>query len=100
MSTLETLLPLCIKLMETLAAEPSTILRVLTQHPAEILGVKSGTLSVGAAADIAVIDPEVEWSFDTSDMRSQGKNTAFNNWPFKGKIRHTLIGGEMRYSCQ
>ncbi len=55
---LETLLPLCLRLVREAEVPLETIVRALTVNPARILRLPAGTLAVGAAADIAVIDPQ------------------------------------------
>jgi len=100
MSTLETWLPLCLKLAQEQQIEALTIVSSITQGPANILGIAAGNLAAGHAADITILDPQAEWTFDSSKMRSHGKNTAFNHWPFKGKVQYTLFNGEQKYSCR
>lgn len=99
MSTLETWLPLCLKLIQEKHLDPLTAIRSITRNPANILGIQAGSLSAGNMADVTIIDPETEWTFDTSCMLSHGKNTSFNNWHFRGKVSHTIINGRLRYSC-
>jgi dihydroorotase len=98
-SALETLLPLCMKLTQEYGMELTTVLRAITSNPAGILGVPGGTLKRGGAADITIIDPQQEWTMEREKMLSQGKNTPFNGWPFKGMVRYVLIKGQPLYSC-
>lgn len=98
-SALETLLPLCMKLTQEYGMELTTVLRAITSSPAGILGVPGGTLKSGSAADITIIDPQQEWTLDREKILSQGKNTPFNGWPFKGMVRYVLIKGQALYSC-
>ena len=100
MSTLESWLPLCLKLVHEQLLDPVAAIRAITVNPAKILGIPAGNLGVGNVADITIIDPESEWTFDTSNMLSRGKNSAFNHWPFSGEVRHTLVSGKRLYSCQ
>lgn len=100
MSTLETWLPLCLKLIQEQHIEPIKIIRLMTQGPADILGIAAGSLSTNHAADITILEPQTQWTLDHTNMRSRGNNTAFNHWTFQGKVKHTLINGKQRYSCQ
>jgi len=100
MSTLESWLPLCLKLIHEQQLDPVTTIRAITLNPANILGIPAGNLGEGNIADITIIDPESEWTFDISRMLSRGKNSAFNHWPFSGRVKHTLVSGERLYSCQ
>lgn len=98
-SALETLLPLCMKLTQEHGMDLVTVLRAITSNPAYILGVPGGTLESGSVADITIIDPQQEWTLDREKMLSQGKNTPFNGWPFKGMVRYVLLKGQPLYSC-
>ena len=99
-SGLETLLPLTIKLVtENILTLPEAI-ALLTIKPAQILHIDSGHLGVGATADICIFDLESEWTFDREKMLSRGRNNPFHNWPFRGRVTHTLIGGELAYTRQ
>jgi dihydroorotase len=100
MSTLESWLPLCLKLVHEQLLDPVTVIRAITVNPANILGIPTGNLGEGNVADITIIDPESEWTFDISKMLSRGKNSAFNHWPFSGEVKHTLVSGKRLYSCQ
>ena len=98
-SSLETLLPLSLKLVQEYDLQLDTVLKALTSRPAAILDQAGGNLATGNAADITIVDPGAEWVFDQEQMLSRGKNTAFHNWPFKGQVKHTLISGMAVYSC-
>lgn len=70
----------------------------LTQKPAQILELESGTLTPGFAADICIFDPEQDWQVNTESWLSQGVNTPFWGEMFKGKVTHTLQAGKVIYS--
>jgi dihydroorotase len=80
---LELLLPLTLKWAQEMKLPLATALARVTADPARILGVKAGSLAVGAAADICVFDPGGELQAVTREnLRSQGKNTPFLGWSF------------------
>lgn len=97
-SALETLLPLTLKLVNEGHLDLNAAIASLTCNPAHILGIDAGTLSIGKAADICIINPETEWRFDANDMQSRGKNTPFSGWHFSGQGMYTLVDGKMVYS--
>jgi dihydroorotase len=92
---LETLLPLTLKLVdEKLLSLPDAI-ALLTSKPAEILGLEAGTLSVGATADLCIVDPRAHWTLSSDKLISRGHNSPFLGWEFTGRVTHTLVGGEV-----
>ncbi len=69
------------------------IIERMATTPARLLGLAAGTLKVGAAADIAVIDPEAEWSVDSAQFYTRGKCTPFEGKRLKGRAVATFVGG-------
>ena len=100
MSTLETLLPLVLRLVEEQVVPLSTALSLLTDKPASILGSDAGILAPGRPADLCVIDTETEWQFDIRTMSSRGHNSPFVGWDLKGKARYTIVGGALVYAAE
>lgn len=96
---LETLLPLCVKtLIEPGRLTWPQLVSRLTMGPARILGLNdAGTLAIGAAADVTVIDPHATWTIDPSKFRSKSRNTPFAGWSVRGQIRAVAYNGEIRY---
>jgi dihydroorotase len=94
-SGLETLLPLTLKLVEEKLLTLDAAIGLLTIKPAEILGIESGTLTVGATADICIFDPKAHWTLTADNLVSRGHNTPFLGWEFTGRVTHTLVGGEV-----
>lgn len=95
---LETLLNTCVKaLIEPGHLSWSELIRCLTVGPAELLGLSAGTLTVGAAADITLIDPEREITIQASAFRSRSRNTPFDGHTFRGAVVQTLVNGTVVY---
>jgi dihydroorotase len=97
-TAVETLLPLTLRLVEEGLMSWSDALARVTVGPATVLGLDTGRLEVGAAADICVFDPSPHWQLVAQELQSHGKNTPFGGWDFRGKVRHTLLGGQIIYS--
>ena len=76
---------------------PLETVRALSTRPARILRLDAGTLRPGETpvAGIAVIDPDLTWTFDKSKTFSRSKNTPFDGASLKGKTMLTLNGGEI-----
>ncbi len=94
---LELLLPLALKWATESKLTPTDALAKVTTQPARILGLDAGHLSVGAAADVCVFDPEAYWKVEASALKSQGKNTPFLGMELQGKVRFTLVNGQVVY---
>lgn len=71
----------------------SDLLAKYTANPARLLGLSKGTLSVGAEADITVIDLDREWVFDARQSASRSANSPFDGWRLKGRPVATILAG-------
>jgi len=92
---LELLLPLVLKWAEQERVPLLDALAHITINPAQLLGQKMGHLSVGAHADICVFDPKASWKVEPAALRSQGKNTPFHGYEMQGRVRYTLLDGQI-----
>ena len=90
---LETLLPLALELHHNRHLGLLDVLRVLTESPARILGLRAGRLAVGGAADLVLFDPDAAWTIDTDAFRSKSKNAPFDGRPVQGRVRRTIVDG-------
>lgn len=96
---LETELALSLmQLYHTKRLSLSNVIAKYTIHPARLLNLKKGTLSVGADADVTIIDPERAWVFESSASKS--KNSPFFGWNLKGQALTTIVGGKIVWSAQ
>jgi dihydroorotase len=96
---LELLLPLTLKwAQEMRVALPEALARV-TSKPAAILGGAAGDLAVGRDADLCVFDAEAHVKITPEFLKSQGKNTPFMGYELPGRVRYTLVGGEVVYEA-
>jgi dihydroorotase len=76
------------------AIEISRLIALLTSEPASLLKLDRGTLSLGAPADIVLIDPAMEWTFNKNQSASLSKNTPFHGHTWRGRAVRTIVGGE------
>ncbi|NOX91759.1 MAG: dihydroorotase [Gammaproteobacteria bacterium] len=95
-STLETLLPLTLRLVDENVLGLSEAIACLTCHPAQIIGASS-SLAIGDCADVCIFDPEQYWELTAEGMASQGHNSPFLGWEFKGRVTHTLLAGHINF---
>ncbi len=92
---IELLLPLVLKWAEQAKIPLLDVLSRVTINPAKILGQKMGHLTVGAHADLCVFDPKASWKVAPGALKSQGKNTPFNGYEMQGRVRYTLLDGQV-----
>ena len=92
---LELLLPLTLKWAQEEKIALPAALALITSEPARVLGLTSGHLAVGAEADVCVFDPDAYWKVEPASLRSQGKNTPFLGLELPGRVRYTLVGGQV-----
>ncbi len=70
----------------------------MSTKPAEILGVQGGIISVGKQADIVVFDLTQEWAVNPEVFASKGKNSPFKDHILKGRVKYTVVGGQILHS--
>ncbi|MEM6834178.1 MAG: amidohydrolase family protein [Pseudomonadota bacterium] len=89
---LETLLALSLNLVRDGVLSQSALLAMLTQKPADILQLSTGRLSIGAPADLALLDINAPWKVSKESLVSAAKNTPFDGLPVQGKATQTWLG--------
>lgn len=97
-SSLETLLPLCLRLTQQTSMTLNDVIYKITDSPAKILGIDAGSLAIGSHADICVFDENEDWQLTADSINSDGKNTPFLGWNFQGKVKYTIVNGELLFS--
>ncbi|MDD5938358.1 MAG: dihydroorotase [Clostridiales bacterium] len=76
----------------------SDILRKMTLNPACILRMPhKGRLAIGSDADVVIFDPDEEWVVDPDKFRSMARNTPFAGKTLKGRVKYTILGGNIIY---
>jgi dihydroorotase len=91
---LETALPLLVEhLVKTDVLSPTQLIEKLTTGPAAALGISAGTLSVGAVADITVIDPAVSVTIDVNAFESCSRNTPFDGVRVSAAVTDVIVDG-------
>jgi dihydroorotase len=70
------------------------LIEMYTVEPARLLKLDAGTLSVGARADVTLINPELEWTVSVSQFESASRNSPFNDWKLKGRGVQTIVNGK------
>ena len=96
-SGLESLLSLTLKLAQDEELPLQQAIACVTQNPAQVLGIDAGHLSLGAKADICIIDPKADSECQPENFISAGKNSPFDGWHFDYDVAYTLLNGQITY---
>ncbi len=73
------------------------LVQKMSKAPAQILGLDGGELAVGAPADFTAVDLDAQWTVDPAQFVSKGKNTPFAGRKVFGKIKLTVVDGDIKY---
>lgn len=69
----------------------------MSVNPAKVLGMDKGSIDVGKTADIVITDPKEEYVIDVNEFASKGKNTPFDGRKVTGRVKYTILSGEVVY---
>ncbi len=95
---LETSLALTLtQLYHTKKMDIPAIFRHMSTNPAEILHLARGRMSLGAVADLVIFDPDEAWTIDPEQFASKARNTPFAGRTVKGRVKYTVVKGEVIY---
>ena len=75
------------------------LVELCSTNPAKIFRMADrGTLKPGSIADVTILDPELEWTFDASNSRSKSRNTPFHGRTFLGGVAASIVSGRLVYT--
>ena len=94
---LELLLALTLKWASQEKVSLLHALSLISPASAQILGIPAGDLSPNSIADICIFDINEYWKVAPSALKSQGKNSPFNGLELAGKVKTTLVHGQVVY---
>lgn len=96
---LETAVALGLRLVQEQVLTPLELAARLSLTPAVILGLADrGSLAVGKAADLMIIDPELKWVVDPEKFHSKARNTPFAGWQLRGRVVKTVVNGKIVFT--
>jgi dihydroorotase len=76
-------------------------IELLSTNPARLLGLTNkGRLTVGADADITLLDLSAETVVDRDKFESKSRNSPFHGWKLKGATVMTVVGGKVVFPFQ
>ena len=102
----ELLLSLALKWSEDDQVPLLRALGAVTSAPVAAIGDALGSLAAsagrlvdGGVADICVFGLAERWTVEPAALRSQGKHTPFAGHELPGKVRYTLVSGNVAYEA-
>ena len=95
---LETMLPAALRLVSAGEVTLPRLLGALSSRAAEILRLPQGRLVPGAPADLVRFDPGEPYLVEASKLRSRCKNTPFDESRMEGRVKLTIVSGEVVFS--
>jgi len=94
---IETMLIAGLRLVHSGELDLLTLLRAMSTRPAELLGLPGGSLRSGAPADLIVVDMDLPWVVDPTELKSKCKNTPFDEARMQGRVVRTIVAGRTIY---
>jgi dihydroorotase len=94
---LEPALAVLLSLVRDGLLTPRRLVESLSTAPARIAHLDVGTLREGSLADVALIDPDVDWTLDVASVCSRSSNTPFLDRKMRGRAVMTVVGGKIVY---
>jgi dihydroorotase len=94
---LEPALAVLLSLVRDGLLTPLRLVESLSTAPARIAHLDVGTLREGSLADVALIDPDVDWTLDVASLCSRSSNTPFLDRKMRGRAVMTVVGGKIVY---
>jgi len=97
---LETMLAAALRLVHAGEIPLARLIAAMTIRPAGILRLPQGRLTAGAPADVIRFDPDEPFVVDPAKLHSRCKNTPFDEARMEGKVKLTLVAGEVVYEAE
>jgi dihydroorotase len=73
------------------------MIKCMTVGPAKVIRKPLGTLTVGVAADITIIDPDMKWTVEVDKFVSKSRNCPYDGWELTGRAVATIVGGKVKF---
>ncbi|MCY6355404.1 dihydroorotase [Clostridium sp. ZS2-4] len=97
-SGIETSFPVCYtKLVKEEEITLNKLSEIMSKRPAEIMGLNKGQITIGYDADFVLVNLDREYTINSNEFQSKGKNTPLNGKKVYGEILMTIKGGRIVY---
>ncbi len=91
---LETAFPVLGTLLEAGKLTLLELIDRLSTSPARLANLQAGSLKKGMPADLVLLDLTQERDFSKETFRSKSQNSPFGDFPGKGRVVKTFVGGK------
>jgi len=93
----ETMLPVCLTLVHDGHITMERFVDSITAAPMRIIGLTCGKLSPFKPADITIFDPNANHTINAGYFKSKSRNTPFQGFNLKGRVKYTMVNGNVVY---
>lgn len=76
------------------------LIKLLTIGPARILDLPVPSLQIGSTANLCIIDPNIQWTYESAKGHSKSTNSPWNHKKLHGKITCTIYKGQVVYRSE
>ncbi len=94
---LETALAVTLELVRENVLTPLEFVRRWSTNPARLLDLEGGTLAAGCPADVVIVNPECEWTYDAGRGFSKSRNSPWTEQGMTGRVVATIVDGRLVY---
>jgi dihydroorotase len=94
---LETAFPVMMRLVHEGKIKFENAIAAMSTKPAKIVGLQTG-LKVGNQADMVVFSLNEVRDFSKENFSSKSNNHPFANYPGRGRIHQTIVGGQVKFT--
>ncbi len=92
---LETAFAVCLALVREGFLSEQRLIEALTAAPVRAFGLPGGALARGAPADLAILDPALEWRCDPARFHSKSRNSPWKGTALVGRCTYAFVGGRL-----
>ena len=71
------------------------LIQALTSNPRTVMGFDPNLFNEGVEAELTVIDPHEEWTFNKTHIQSRSQNSPFYGETLVGRVKMTLAKGKI-----
>ncbi|WP_099188846.1 dihydroorotase [Tepidibacter mesophilus] len=75
----------------------NNLIEKMSLNPAKLINIDRGSIEVGKVADITIFNENEVYKIDSSKFKSKSKNTPFDKMKVFGKVKYTIVNGEIVY---